>query len=591
MSEEAKIVIGLEGAEQVSKAFQDLISNAKKVGGELEKASKQTEGLGTSAKKAGEFWKDFGKSVGSSLSNVGTAVLSTVTAVQTLSFAQAIQSAKSLDDQMARFAAGSGRTIGGVKQQVRELSLATNTQEKDVLAWAKALGRVTYDSKGAFASYKALAAEAIASNQDLADQQGLGETLRNSLGVAGDDTQKFLDSMRGMSEVANNAGGFNAFKDQVVGLSGVMSTLSLKTDDSKKEFLALQLALGKGQTPQQAARSMQGVVSGVQSHAEGLARQFGRDNVYDENGRVKDIPAILSMVKKDLGGRFGGSAKRVAMNTFGPEFGAAINNFDEDVYRKSLNAGATGSGAADAYMGSDEAKRANTQLRRDQSMEDAGRMAFGVQDSLGEFGANHPILSKIGGLLGGSVGGGLLKAGGKAAWSSLFGGGGAAAAGGEAAAGGASLLTGGAGMGLAGGLGLGAAGVAASLGALTAATAPLNANMPQIRGETAEGLEGMREGRARAIVAAVERGGAGGIEGVENALGPATLGAVKQDPVLSSLLAQFEAQQDTISGLPDNIAKAVAQALKGSPLSVNVLNQTGGPVHGVSDVQNGSKRQ
>jgi hypothetical protein len=588
VSEEAKVVIGLEGAEQVSKAFQDMISHAKKVGGELDKASKQTERLGTSAKTASQFWQDFGKSVGSSLSNVGTAVLSTVTAVQTLSFAQAITSAKALDDSFARFAAGSGRTIGGVKQQVRELSLATNTQEKDVLAWAKALGRVTYDSKGAFASYKALAAEAIASNQDLADQQGLGETLRNSLGVAGDDTQKFLDSMRGMSEVANNAGGFNAFKDQVVGLSGVMSTLSLKTDDSKKEFLALQLALGKGQTPQQAARSMQGVVSGVQSHAEGLARQFGRDNVYDENGRVKDIPAILSMVKKDLGGRFGGSAKRVAMNTFGPEFGAAINNFDEDVYRKSLNAGATGSGAADAYMGSDEAKRATSQLRRDQAMEDAGRMAFGVQDTLGDFGANHPILSNLLQAGGMSVGGGLLKAGGKAAWSALFG---ASSGGAGATAGGTSLLTGGAGMGLAGGLGLGAAGVAAGLGALTAATAPLNANMPQIRTETADQLETTREGRARAIVAAVERGGADGAEGVEAALGSQTLGAVRQDPVLSSLLAQFEAQQDTISGLPKNIADAVAQALKGSPINVNVLNQTGGPIQGVGGVQNGSKRQ
>jgi hypothetical protein len=115
--------------------------------------------------------------------------------------------------------------------------------------------------------------------------------------------------------------------------------------------------------------------------------------------------------------------------------------------------------------------------------------------------------------------------------------------------------------------------------------------MPQIQGETASGLEGMREGRARAIVAAVERGGYAGAPGVEAQLGPATLGAVRQDPALNSLLQQFEAQSETIQGLPDNLAKAVADALKGSPLGVTVVNQTGGPVTAVAGQQARNGRQ
>lgn len=595
MSTEAKVSVSLDGADAVRKAFEDLIANGNKLGGALDKASGSAKGLGEAGKKAGAFWKDVGKDIVSTLGNMTTAAISTVTALETISFAQAIQSAKSLDDSFAKFSAGSGKSIGGVRQQVRDLSLATNLQEKDVIAWGKSIGRVTYDYKGALDSVKAFSNEALASNQELSEQAGIATALGNGFGVTGDKAEGFLESLRGMSEAAGNAGGFNAFKDQLAGLEGAMSGLNLKTEDSKKEFAAFQLAIGKGLTPQQAARVGGGLVANIQGNAEGLARQFGAANVYDEQGHVKDIPTIVSKIRRDLEQRYGKSARKVAMqgNNFGPEMGAALFNFDEGEYRKALG-GAPSHTAANvkaAYDLTPEAQRAKNDLKRQQGVQDLAREALPLQDMLSDLYAAHPMLATIGGAVGsvgaGALGKGLLKSG----MSALFGGGEAAAV--AAGAGEAGLLTGGgmASMGLAGGAGLAGAGILASLGALTAATGPLNANMPQIRNETADQLEGHREGLARAITNGVINYGGGGADAVEASLGPATLGAVKQDPVLSSLLQQFEAQSETISGLPDGIAKAVAEALKGSPLNVNVLNSTGTPIHGVAAAQQGSSRQ
>ena len=582
---DAKITVGVEGVDQVKKAFDDLISNAQKVGGAVAGASKDTEKLGKAAGTAQKFWGDFSKSVTSDLKTVATSALATVTAVQTISFAQAITSAKALDDSFARFAAGSGRTIGSVRDETRKLSRETNTSEAAVISWSKSIGKVTYSTKEAMASYKAFTNEALASNQDLADQGGLAAVLSNSMGVSGGDTQGFLDSFRGMSDAAGNAGGFNAAKDQLEALGGAMSELSFKTEQSKKDFIAFQLTIGKGQTPQQAQRVQGSLLANLQSHGEGLARQFGRDNVYDENGRINGdaVPALVSKIRKDLTQRYGKNARRVAMQNFGGETGAAIFNFDEKAFAATAGASAKGSGAAGDYYGSDEGKRAGNDLKRDQAKQDAARNTFGIQDMLGDFGANHPYLAGAIGLGASSLG----KAGLTAGWGALTGGGGAATGTGVTATG---IGTSG-GMGLAGGLGLAGAGILGSLGALAYATGDMNENMGKITGDTADQLSGRRAGLARAVVMGVERGGGGGIEGVENALGPATLGAVKSDPVLASLLQQFESQSATISGLPDDIAKAVADALKGSPINVNVLNQTGAPIHGVSNVQNKASRQ
>ncbi len=596
MSEQAEVSVSLEGGDQVKRALQELAGALQKVTGETEKASKAGGGLGESAKKASTFWKDAGKDIVSSLSTMTTAAVGAVTALQTISFSQAITQAKSLDDTFARFSAGSGRAVGDLRQQVRTLSLATNTQEKDVLAWAKAIGRVTYDSKNASNAYQTFFNEAIATNQDMGEQGGIAKLLMGDLQMTGGEADKFLKQLHGMSDLAGNSGGWAAFKDQMEGLGGAMSTLSLKTNESKTEFAALMSALASGKTPQQAARIQQGMIANLQGKGEGLARQFGYNNVYDKDGQMQVTPFLLKKIRDDLTKRYGGreNAIRVARqgNNFGPELASAL--FDPELDNRVAKAeGAKGSDASkkatDKYLDSDEARRAKNDLIRQQTMEDTARKTFGVQDSLGDFAAEHPLLYGAGATILGLGGKALLGAGAKA----LFGGGTAAAAGGGGAAAttaaGTGLLTGGGAV--ATGLGVGAAGILGSMLALGATVNPLNEKMPQIREETQGQLEGHREGLARAVVAGVERGGAGGAEGVEAALGPATLGAVRRDPALSSLLDQFEQQSATIEGLPKNIGDAVAEALKGSPLAVRVINNTGGPVAGAAEVQSKNTRQ
>lgn len=564
---DAKIVIDVDGADRVKKAFDELVSNAKKVGGAVEDASKKTQELGKSATKAGEFWKDFGKSVSSSLGTVATSALATVTAVQTISFAQAIQSAKALDDQFARFAAGSGRGIGGVRDQIRGISRETNSTEAAVLSWSKGLGRVTYDSNAALKAYKAFSDEAIASNQDISEQGGLAEVFSNSLGVSGDQSQKFLDSLRGMSDAAGNAGGFNAFKDQVQALGGAMSTLSLKTDDSKREFLAFQATIGKGQSPQQAARIQQGLIGAIQGNSEGLARQFGANNVYDENGRVKDIPTIVHKIRQDLEKRYGGSARKVAMqgNNFGSEVGASIFNFDEEAYRKTVNAGSLTDNAAAGYQGSDQGKIKTDDLKRDQNMEDAARKVMPANSAIGHFVAENPITSAVLGfgasILGKAGIGAGLKAG-----AGYFGLGGGGA---TAAVGGAGLLTSGAAALLSGGAGY-----------------LLGTGIDQATGAS-DAIGGLGNYDERQADAAFDK---------KHASKPV-------DPFFAAMAESFPGQSHSgnaqqvadqtaaIQDLPNLIAKAVADALKGSPINVNVLNQSGSPILGVNEVQEGNSEQ
>src|SRR5215831_15060785 len=105
---EAKVKVGVEGAEEVGRA-------AEKAVGPWEEAGKRA--------KSG--WKEFGKDVGEGLKQVGSDLIRVATAARAISFAQAVQSSMQYRQETTRTAIATGQSLKAVRSELESISKAT----------------------------------------------------------------------------------------------------------------------------------------------------------------------------------------------------------------------------------------------------------------------------------------------------------------------------------------------------------------------------------------------------------------------------------------------------------------------------------
>ena len=458
--QEAAVTLGSKGADKI-------IADARRVQDAWQRAG---EGVASSVKRAGS-------EIGSQLTQIGSDALRTVTVMRTLDMKSAVDGARDYREEVTRFSTQAQSSFGTAKTGIENLSKATLESESKVLAWSKAVGRLTYDYTGAAMSAKALHDESVATGKSFDEMGHFGAMLHNSLGVKGEEVAGVLGLIRSQADALGTVGGVAALQDQIQALSGSLGDMNAGIGESRNRMLALIGVLGQGYRPDQ-AKGIQSSVMGFVTQSSALLQFTSGMDIYNDKGEVDagKMPAALRELQKKyrrlipnkklrmlaLQGAMGGNRMAAAAferGDFTDEHLGAVAGL-----APSTGAAKAASGFAESEAGQSLANQQTAQ----RNMRNALAPLLQAQDKYGAAFAGSPMAGQlIGSVLQASMGAGMKGLGG------LFSGGAGGAVGG---AGGAAGAAGGvaseeaATVALAGGA-TGAAGGVASEEAATAALA------------------------------------------------------------------------------------------------------------------------
>lgn len=436
IKKDAKITVGVEGAEDVgaaaSKAFAPWEAGGKRI----------AQGI----QSAGNAVASFAQTAISDITRVASAAAG-------ISAAQGIASFRALEDQIARLGAASGKSLGNVRGEIAAAAKGAQLGESTVAAWAKGVGRLTYDYGQGARSIAAFNQEALATGRSAEEMAPLAVALHNTLGVAG-DTADELGRMRSMADALGTTGGPAALQDRLVAVSGVLDTLGHKTAAQRHNLEAMVAGLGKGLSAEGQTRVTSRILGDIAKDPRGYERMLGlkKGSLLDDQGHVADPMRVLELTQAHLKKRGGGNqahAQMIAANMLGGDYeaGAALLNADVGAMRRAAALGPSGDAAkaAAAYQGSEAGQIAAAQQDKERNQRAIGAKLSPYLLSVEQAAASNPLLTMAGitaggGLLSSAVGGGIR--GGAGMLASLFSGGG-----GKGGAGGVGALAAAAGSG------------------------------------------------------------------------------------------------------------------------------------------------
>ena len=423
--QEAAVTLGSKGADKI-------IADARRVQDAWQRAG---EGVASSVKRAGS-------EIGSQLTQIGSDALRTVTVMRTLDMKSAVDGARDYREEVTRFSTQAQLSFGTAKTGIENLSKATLESESKVLAWSKAVGRLTYDYTGAAMSAKALHDESVATGKSFDEMGHFGAMLHNSLGVKGEEVAGVLGLIRSQADALGTVGGVAALQDQIQALSGSLGDMNAGIGESRNRMLALIGVLGQGYRPDQ-AKGIQSSVMGFVTQSSALLQFTSGMDIYNDKGEVDagKMPAALRELQKKyrrlipnkklrmlaLQGAMGGNRMAAAAferGDFTDEHLGAVAGL-----APSTGAAKAASGFAESEAGQSLANQQTAQ----RNMRNALEPLLQAQDKYGAAFAGSPMAGQlIGSVLQASMGAGMKGLGG------LFSGGAGGAVGGAGGAAGAA---------------------------------------------------------------------------------------------------------------------------------------------------------
>lgn len=425
VEKDAKIQLGIEG-------LDDLV-----------RAAKRSEDAWTRAggKIAGAI-QGLGKEAESTFKGMVDNVLKAATAAAAFDLAHEIQGVRKFREETSRMAIASGQDVKVLGEQFKVIGQRILQTPDAVAAFAKSLGRSTYDIRGATKATTGLGLEALNTGKSLEEMSGLGKVLHDSLGVTG-DTEEAMKRLRGQVDALGTRGGVAALHDTISSLGPVLDQVAGKAGGARDKITAF-LAGVKGPSVDYNKRVAGSILGDITRDPRAYERAAGikRGSLTDEFGHVKDPVAAAEIAKKAIMKLAGGDkalAAQMAGNRFGVEAGAALMNgvIDFDAIKKAEKATKA---IPRSFLQTDAGRQLGAKLENDAAKRAIAEKAVPVVD----WAERHPMLAAAGGLLGGSA---LKWAGGKAI-----------------TAGTGALASGVAKAGIAGTLGTGAAAVVGGLG-------------------------------------------------------------------------------------------------------------------------------
>jgi hypothetical protein len=596
ITKDATVKLGVEVDSELSTA-------ADRIFGSIERSAQNVYGHVKSAASA----------AGQALGNVAMDVARVSTALTTVDLGASVSRFVTYREEVARTAAATGRSFDQLAGNYKAVGDRLAISDETVSRFSRGLQQATYDAGDSSRAIAALGNEALATNRSLDQMAPIGEALHNELAQSFEDIPDALARIDAAAENLATSGGPAALQAQVAALGGTISQVSIKGREDFAAIVGSIGELGRGLPAKQQERVQQRILGRIMSDTEGLRRNLGAkfEDFYDEQGRVKDLPALIQSIQQMATKRWGLRAREVLSQgqNFGPEAAAAIMAYDPAAARAAATAApsTTAADLAQSFRQSGVGEDIATRNRIDEDKRDqAGKLLADWQTKIGKLFLGHPIAGAVATQTGLRLGADLVKwaftptAVGGIAASGGAGGGAAAAANvaskvspiGRVATGGLGWLGGGSAA-----IGLGA--IAAALATTMAGikmtgldrfNATIGAQEQQIRAQ----FDTTRIGRVRAIVRAADRAGGAGLtpERYRSELGPRLYGEIARDPLLQ-LAASGAANREVPAALTQQapeLAAALKEALRDAiQVQVQLVDDSSSP-HRVVAVQKGARQ-
>jgi len=600
ITKDATVRVGLE-------VDDDVASAADRILGPIDRAARTVSTrLGAVASETGRVF-----------ANVAMDVARVATALGTVDLGASVARFVRYREEVARTAASTGQSFDALAHKYKTVGDRLAISDEAVARFSRGLQVATYDASDSSRAIEALGNEALATNRSLDQMAPIGEALKNELGHSFDDIPDALGRIDAAAEKLGTSGGPAALQTEIANLGATISQVSIKSRADFANITGSIAELGRGLPAKQQERVQQRIVGRIFSDSEGLRRQLGVqfDQFYDEQGKVRDLPALLERVQRMAVKRWGLRAREVLSQpqNFGPEGAAAIMGYDPAEARAAAEArlSSTAADRARAYRQSEVGEAIARRQRLEEDKRDqAGRAIAEGQDWMGSLFEGHPILGHIATLTGMQLGASGLKGLFTPKLMQAVG----AIEGGEGLAAGAGavskmspaarigsgalrwLFSGSAGSIATGALGMTA--LNAYGGIKLTGLDKFNEKVGAEREQLEQQLEATRVGRVYSILRAAERsteaeGSGFSPERYRRELGPRLMGEIAQDPALQ-LVASGAANTTVPAGLAEQapaLAAVLRDALKDVQLNVQVqVQDDSGSPHRVVAMQKGARQ-
>lgn len=295
-----------------------------------DKAARELGKVAESGKKAGKDLSDAFKDAGKALAAFGASAVDAVVDIKSLDPAALVKTFEDYTRAVTKTAIATGQTIDGLKQRYSELARANAVLPQTVDTFAKSVGRLTGDIRGAADAFSGLHNAALAFGETDQEQVGFAAYLKNVRGVAGDTTAA-VGRLFAQAEKLGTVGGPRALRDLFLGISGDVDRLVSRFGQARGQTEALAGVLTKGATGPQAQRIASGVLGFLGGSPLDVQRTLGRP-LFDKEGRYKDplgtIQSLYDLARKPTsqGGR-GLDDERILLafqSNLGLESGSAL---------------------------------------------------------------------------------------------------------------------------------------------------------------------------------------------------------------------------------------------------------------------------
>ena len=341
INKEAKVRIGAEGGDQAKREF--------------EKAA----GAGV---KAGRDIADAFKAAGAAVASFGVSVVDAVIDVGSLNPAVLTKTLEEYTRTVTRMAVATGQSVSDLTAKYNALGRANGVMPQQIDAFAKSLGRLTYDAKVAIDAYQGMHNAAVAFNETDQEQVPFAAYLKNVKGVAGDTTAA-VDKLFAQSQKLGTVGGPRALRDLYVSLGASIDATVSKVGSARDQMEAFFGVLTKGMTAQHAQRVAGAEMNFLAGSGLDIERTLGYDP-FDKQGHYKNPVQVerdlFAAMKKR--GMTDEQMLRAYRQSNGIEGGTSLfwalkeGRFKDVAGLAGLKGSAASRAANDAYLGSDIGK-------------------------------------------------------------------------------------------------------------------------------------------------------------------------------------------------------------------------------------------
>jgi hypothetical protein len=389
LNKEAKVQIGVEGADQGAREFQRL----------------EAAGVASFSKIAGAAVSSFAK-----LASSGVQAVASVAGLQKLDLGAAVTSLANYDKQVTMMAIGTGQQIDQLKAKFEGIGRQNLLPATEVERMTRSLGRVTYDFKGAADAVQGLRLAQLALGDDTPDDEMPFAVTLKSLGVPLADTEAQIGQVIAQADKLGTVGGPRALRDLFVGLGPALEQVSDGLDNGRAKAFAFAEALTKGiSNPAQAQRVATATFSTLESNWANIQRTLGRD-ILNRDGQVEDPLKIV----RDLNGKMGqrGMSEQSRLmawrNDFGREAGSRIyhglkeGTLTEENVRALMGLPPSSklAQAKNDLDNSDAGKREKARLEALRAQKGLAAPFLEIANAVSEAVGAHPVLSVLGATFG-----------------------------------------------------------------------------------------------------------------------------------------------------------------------------------------------